>query len=242
MTEKLAQIKTFYEEAFTIFDKNCQTPKIDVRFYPYIGINHTIRVRDGKVFVRIAEICQEMPLNEQKALAYILVAKLLRKKVPQKAREVYSNYVKSHEIQAQAQENKQTRGKKIITSSKGEVYDLEGMFEKMNQIYFQNSIPKPVLSWSKRKTFRILGHHDAAHKTIVISRSLDDQNVPKYVVEFVVFHEMLHIFHPTEHKNGRRYNHTPEFRRNERKFLYFEEADDWIERNAKNLKRKAKKQ
>lgn len=241
MDETLEQIKNFYAEAFQIFDKNRETPAIDVRFYPYIGINHTIRVRDGKVFVRIAEICREMPLNEQKALAYILVAKLLRKKVPAQARQVYSNYVKSHEIQTQAQENKRTRGKKIITSSKGAVYDLEGIFEKINQIYFQNSIPKPVLTWSARKTFRILGHHDAAHKTIVVSRSLDDRNVPKYVVEFVVFHEMLHIFHPTEHKNGRRYNHTPEFRRNERKFLYFTEAEDWIERNAKNLKKKAKR-
>lgn len=241
MNKTLEQIKNFYTEAFSIFDRNRETPEIDVRFYPYIGINHTIRVRDGKVFVRIAEICREMPLNEQKALAYILVAKLLRKKVPVQAREVYSNYVKSHEIQTQAQENKRTRGKKIITSAKGEVYDLDGIFEKVNQIYFENSIPKPVLTWSARKTFRILGHHDAAHKTIVVSRSLDDRNVPKYVVEFVVFHEMLHIFHPTTHKNGRRYNHTPEFRRNERKFLYFTEAEDWIEKNARNLKKKAKR-
>jgi predicted metal-dependent hydrolase len=236
MQENLEQIKTFYEEAFAVFDSKRKTPEISVEFYDYIGINHTIRVRDGKVFVRLAEICRAMPLIAHKGLAFILVAKLLRKRVPTGARTVYSNYIKSAEIQAKAKENKRTRGKKIITSAKGEFYDLDGIFEKNNQIYFQNSIPKPVLSWSTRKTYRILGHHDATHETIIISKSLDDKNVPKYVVEYIVFHEMLHIFHPTQHRNGRRFNHTPAFRRDERKFLYFTEAENWIERNAQKWK------
>jgi hypothetical protein len=237
----LEQIKIFYEEAFSVFDAKRKTPEISVEFYDYIGINHTIRVRSGKVFVRLAEICRAMPLDAHKGLAFILVAKLLRKRVPPGARAVYSNFIKSAEIQAKAKENKRTRGKKIITSAKGEFYDLDGIFEKINQIYFKNSIPKPVLSWSTRKTYRILGHHDSTHETIIISRSLDDKNIPKYVVEYVVFHEMLHIFHPTIHQNGRRFSHTPAFRRDERKFLYFTEAENWIERNVKNLKRKAKR-
>ena len=112
MSEKIPQIKSFYEEAFRVFSKERDMPEIEVSFYSYIGINHTIRVRNAKVFVRIAEICREMPLNAQKALAYILVAKLLRKKVPPQARQVYSSFVKSQEIQTQAQENKRTRGKK----------------------------------------------------------------------------------------------------------------------------------
>jgi hypothetical protein len=239
MTENLSEIKNFYEEAFQAFDAKRQIPEIEVRFYPYIGINHTIRVREGRVFVRLAEICQTMPLNGQKALAYILVAKLLRKKVPPKAREVYSDFIKTREIRAKATENKKTRGRKIITSAAGEFYDLDEIFDALNRIYFKNSLPKPVLSWSSRKTYRILGHHDSTHETVIVSRSLDDKKVPQFVVEYVVFHEMLHIFHPTEHRNGRRYNHTPAFRRNERKFLYFEAAESWIAQNVKHLKRKS---
>lgn len=241
MTEKLEQIKNLYEEAFKFFDAKREMPEIIVRFYPYIGINHTIRVRDEKVFVRIAEICREMPLNEQKALAFILVAKLLRKKVPPEARKIYSNYIQKAEIRDEAIKNKRQKGRKIITSARGEVYDLEKIFEFLNLMYFQNSIPKPTLSWSARKTYRILGHHDSTHETIIVSRSLDDRKVPQFVVEYIVFHEMLHIFHPTRHQNGRRYNHTPAFRRDERKFAFFDEAESWIERNVKHLKKKAKK-
>ena len=241
MTETLDQIRLFYEEAFGFFDEKRKTPPIEVRFYPYIGINHTIRVRNEKVFVRIAEICRAMPPNAQKALAFILVAKLLQKKVPPKARQIYSDFIKTQEIRDKAHENKKTFGRKIITSAQGNYYDLDEIFDDLNETYFKNSLPKPVLTWSSRKTFRILGHHDSAHETVVVSCSLDDRKVPKYIVEFVVFHEMLHIFHPTIHQNGRRYNHTPVFRRNEKKFRYFEEAERWIESNVKHLKRRAKK-
>ena len=237
----LDQIKKFYEEAFQVLGGKQAAPEIEVRFYPYIGINHTIRVRSEKIFVRIAEVCREMPVDAQRALAFILVAKLLRKKVPVEARKIYSNFAKTQEMQAKATENKRAKGRKVITTSKGDAYDLDKIFERVNLLYFQNSIPKPVLTWSARKTFRILGHHDSTHETIAISRSLDSKKVPQYVVEYVVFHEMLHIFHPTTHRNGRRYNHTPAFRRDEKKFAYFDEAERWIEQNVKNLKRNARR-
>lgn len=239
-TDKLKRIVEFYEEAFRFFDKDRKYPQIDVRFYPYIGINHTIRIRDGVVFVRICEICRDMPDLGQKALAYILVAKLLRKRVPSKAREIYSKLTKTAEVRDKAVENKRARGRKIVSTSKGSVYDLDEIFERVNRTYFQNAISKPVLTWSARRTYRILGHHDSTHETIVVSRSLDDRKVPQYVVEYVVFHEMLHIHHPTQHRNGRRYNHTPAFRRDEEKFLYFDEAEKWIENNVRALKRRAK--
>jgi len=234
-------IENFYEEAFQIFNRQRRTPEIEIRLYPYIGINHTIRVRDGKVFVRIAEVCRDMPLAAQKALAFILVAKLLRKKVPPAARKIYSDYTKNQELRDKVTKNKRAKGRKVITTSKGEVYDLNAIFAQLNVFYFQNAIPTPILTWSARKTYRILGHHDATHETIVISRSLDNKKVPRYVVEFVVYHEMLHIFHPTTHRNGRRYNHTPAFRRDERKFAFFDEAEEWIEQNVKNLKRNARR-
>lgn len=236
----LSQIKNFYEQAFEFYDVKGKIPKINAEFYSYVGINHTIRVRNGEVFVRLSEICRDAPLIFQKALAFILVGKLRRKKVPREALEIYRAFVQNPETQAKAIENKRQNGRKIVSTSKGEVYNLEEIFNRLNDSYFQNSIRKPTLTWSQRKTFRILGHHDSTHETIVVSKSLDDKRVPLFVVEYIVFHEMLHIFHPTIHRCNRRYNHTPQFRADEKKFAYFDEAEDWIERNAGNLKRKAK--
>lgn len=229
----------FYEEAFRVLDPMRAMPEIEVVFYPYVGINHTIRIRGGAAYVRLAEICQTAPLEIQRALAYILVAKLLRKKVSPLASKIYQSFVKSQEMQTRAVENRRAKGRKIITSARGEIHDLDEVFERLNRSYFKDSIKKPTLSWSARKTYRILGHHDATHETIIISKSLDSVKVPPYVVEFVVFHEMLHIFHPTQHRDGRRYNHTPQFRRDERQFAYYEQAEKWIEQNARSLKRDA---
>ena len=241
MTKDANHLREFYVEAFELLAPKRPTPDIHVTFYPYIGINHTIRVRDGRVYVRVGDICHDMPLACHRGLAYILTGKLLRKKIPPGAREVYSAFVKSQAIRERASDNKRARGRKVVTTSKGMVYDLDEIFERLNHRYFNNTIAKPALTWSAKKTYRILGHHDATHDHVAISRSLDSADVPRYVVEYVVFHEMLHIAHPTKHINGRRYNHTAAFKRDERKFAHFDEAERWIERNVRKLKKESKK-
>lgn len=239
-TAILSEIKGFYEEAFRFYDKTDDIPPIDVRFYPYIGINQTIRLRSGTAYIRIADLCREMPPLGQKALAYILVAKLRRKRVPSKARDIYAKAVTSLEIREKASENRRTRGRKVITTSKGAVYDLDQIFDEINRSYFDGAIKKPVLSWSARNSYHRLGHYSPDHNTIIISRSLDDAGVPRYVVESVMHHEMLHIYHPTKIINGRRYSHTAEFRRDEQKFIDFERSENWIRKNARALKIRAK--
>ena len=241
MTLDPSQIREFYEEAFRYYDPKRKMPVIEVSFYPYVGINHTIRIRDSVIFVRIGEICREMPGQPHRGLAYILVGKLLRKRLPTGAREVYSRYIKSAEVREKAADSKRSRGRKVVTSSKGAVYDLDEIFARLNRDYFRDTIEKPALTWSANKTYRILGHHDATHGHIAISRSLDTVSTPQCVVEYVVFHEMLHIHHPTKHVNGRRYNHTAAFKRDERKFAYFDQAERWIEQNVRRLKKEAKR-
>jgi predicted metal-dependent hydrolase len=236
----LTAVTEFYREAFAFYDKSGRVPEINVEVYPYVGINHTIRVREGRVFVRIGEICRDMPAEAHRGLAYVLVSKLYRRRVPAGARQVYADFIKSDHIRERAAENRRSRGRKVLSGTRGAVYDLDEIFDRLNKRYFKGKLQKPVLSWSARKTYRILGHHDATHDTIVISRSLDSKETPPYVIDYVMFHEMLHVHHPTVHHNGRRYNHTAAFRRDEQKFDFYLAAEMWIEQNVRQLKRKAK--
>ncbi len=234
-------IERYYQEAFKYYDKNGTVPPVSVEFYPYSGINHTIRIRNGRAFVRISEACRNMVPEGQRALAYILVAKLFRRRAAKIYQETYNAAIKTEDIQSLALEHKGRRRKKIIVPPEGDIYDLNELFEDVNTKFFGGAIKKPVLSWSQKKTWRVLGHHDATQDTIVISRSLDTPDTPRFIVEYVMFHEMLHIAHPTKHVNGRRYNHTPEFRRDERKFPHYRAAENWIEKNVNRLRRAAKK-
>ena len=239
--ELLSEVAEIYRATFARLDKSRQPPQVHVRFYPYVGINHTIRVRDGKVYVRIGEVCHDMPLSAHRGLARILVGKLFSRKTPPGARDAYESYIQTVEVRERADDSKRTRGRKVVTGTKGEIYDLDEMFDSLNFWYFGGRLQKPTLTWSPRKSFHILGHHDSTHDTISVSRSLDSKSVPQFVVEYVLFHEMLHVAHPTVHHNGRRYNHTPAFRRDERRFANYHAAERWIESNVGKLRRAAKR-
>jgi predicted metal-dependent hydrolase len=237
----IEKITKIYKNVLVSIDSTQKTSGLKVEFYPYVGLSNRIRRRDGLFSVRISDVLHDAPIEFHKALAQILIRKLFRRKISVRDLEIYREYLKQSSIHEKTVEIRRERGRKIITTAKGEAYDLNEIFLFLNQIYFKNKLPKPVLTWSVKKTFSILGHHDSAHKTVVISKSLDDRRVPRFVVEYVVYHEMLHIKHPTEHRNGRRYNHTPAFRRDEEAFAYFEEAERWIEDNVNALKREIKK-
>ncbi|MCC6825331.1 MAG: M48 family metallopeptidase [Acidobacteria bacterium] len=239
--ESLSTIKEFYEEAFARYEPERTIPVVRVSFYPYIGINHTVRIRDGVILVRIGTICSDMPLPLQRALAYILVGKLFGKRIPAAARNAYNEYVRSDQMHERARQSRRSRARKVVTSSKGEIYDLDELFDELNRVYFGNTLAKPTLTWSAKRTYRLLGHHDETLDHITVSRSFDSASVPRYVVSYILFHEMLHIFHPTQYVNGRRRNHTPAFRRDEKKFRHYASAERWIENNTARMKRAAKR-
>jgi predicted metal-dependent hydrolase len=73
-----------------------------------------------------------------------------------------------------------------------------------------------------------LGHYDPAHHAIVLSRALDRSKVPAYVVEYVLYHEMLHLKHPVEYRSERRCVHSAAFKAEERRFPEFERANRFL--------------
>ena len=58
----------------------------------------------------------------------------------------------------------------------------------------------------------MLGHYDPSHNAIVLSRILDRSDTPRLAVEYVLFHEMLHLRYPAEHSGVRRCVHTRDFK------------------------------
>ncbi|HYX30831.1 MAG TPA: hypothetical protein VE863_20000 [Pyrinomonadaceae bacterium] len=203
---------------------------IEVRFYPYAGLHHTIRVRSGRVFVRISDLLRAAPPEVIRALAFLLVARLLSRKTPRVHEQIYRSYAFSADVLRASDIARRHRGRKVISTAAGRVYDLNRIFHRVNRRYFNSEIAKPVLTWSQRKTRSILGHHDAAHDTITVSKTLDSHDVPEWFVDYIMFHEMLHIKHPARIINGRRYYHTRAFRAEEKSFPHYVQAQQWLDR------------
>lgn len=227
------EIKKLFSDAFRHLGGNRPVPEIEVRFYPYAGLHHTIRVRSGRVYVRLSDICKASPPEVLRALAFVLVARLLGKRIPEVHNRAYQAYSVTPDVMRSSDLARRRRGRKLISTAQGETYDLDKMFAKLNRRYFHGELEKPTLTWSQRRTRNILGHHDRVHETITISKTLDAADVPEQFVEFILYHEMLHIKHPARLINGRRYYHTSAFRADERRFPYYAQAQEWLERIAR---------
>jgi hypothetical protein len=229
----MSDVAKYFADAFRHLGGNRGVPEVDVRFYPYAGLRHTIRLRSGRVYVRLSDICKDASPEVLRALAWILVARLLGKRIPTIHDRVYRDYSLTPEIMRSSDLARRGRGRKQISTSRGEVYDLDRMFGKINRRFFDGELEKPILTWSQRRTRSILGHHDAVYDSITISKTLDSEEVPEWFVEFILYHEMLHIKHPARLINGRRYYHTSAFRLDERKFPHYQEAQKWLDQLAR---------
>ncbi|HET6978031.1 MAG TPA: hypothetical protein VFI24_17000 [Pyrinomonadaceae bacterium] len=227
----MSEVAKYFADAFRHMGN--RVPAIEVRFCAYAGLRHSIRLRQGRVYVGLSEICKDAPPEALRALAFILVARLLRKRVPTIHDRVYREYSLTPSVMRSTDLARRGRGRKMISTAHGKVYDLDRMFAKLNRNHFDGAIPKPTITWSQRRTKTLRSHHDQVFDSITMSKTLDSREVPDFVVEFILYHEMLHIKHPARLINGRRYRHTSAFRQDERKFPHYEQAQQWLERFAR---------
>ena len=186
-------------------------PPLDIRFRRFVSLNTTIRLREGKLLVSLSDLLQDAPQSVLEAIAHILLAKLYRKPVSPTLADRYRRYTSSAAVTEQTTRTRQTRGRKRILSANGHHYDLDEVFESVNRRFFHGLLGRPVLTWSAHRARRLLGHYDAAHNTIVVSRVFDGPSVPRFAIEYLMYHEMLHLKHPVRVRGGRRCVHSREF-------------------------------
>ena len=136
---------------------------------------------------------------------------LLGKRVPTIHDRVYRDYSLTPTVMRSSDLARRGRGRKMISTAQGEVYDLDRMFAKVESPLLRRRDTEAddyVVTASDRS---ILGHHDHIYDSITISKTLDSKDIPEWFVEYILYHEMLHIKHPARLINGRRYYHTSAF-------------------------------
>jgi hypothetical protein len=118
----------------------------------------------------------------------------------------------------------------IVEDTRGLAHDLAVSFARVNAEYFAGAMPRPRLTWNQSITAGKFGHYNFASDTVMISRALDRHDVPEFVVDHVMHHELLHKKHGLRWHAGRGHAHTPEFRDEERRFARYEDADEFLKR------------
>jgi predicted metal-dependent hydrolase len=219
-----------FQRMYTRLGCTGRPPRFIVEYHPYVGLTHTIRVREDTVWVRLSDALQRSPRGIIEAAAAILLGKLHRKHPPADLVEAYRQFSYARRTRRQLQAMRQRRARGMEHRPVGAQHDLARLFNRLNRRYFDNALTPPRLGWSARSWRAQLGCFDPALNQIIINRRLDDRAVPEYVVAYVLFHEMLHQKHPMRFARCRRESHSVAFRREEKRFPAYTRAMKFLKR------------
>jgi len=205
-------------------------PPIMLRFRRYTSLNTRIRLRAGEILVSLSDLLEGAPEPVIRAIAHILLAKLYKKPIDAAHELRYKRFTMSAAVTRQTELIRGARGSKRYFGPEGRYYNLDEVFDSLNARFFGGLLGRPELTWSESVAKRSLGHYDAAHNMIVVSRVFDRPSSPRYAVEYLLYHEMLHLKHPVTRRGLRRCVHPRAFKDEERLFPQLKEAQAFIKR------------
>ncbi len=201
---------------------------VEVEPFPFASTHYTTETRRGHLGVRVHDLLLQAPTVVQESVAAVVLAQ--HYKVPYRP-SLWRDYLAWRhrpEVLTLAQQCFLARDRTITGSPKGEHYDLAEVFADVNAVYFRDQVPTPGLTWTKRESRRTFGSYIGDLHTIVMNRVLDDSRIPRFVLDSVLYHEMLHISVDTLELLGRTIHHSAQFKWEERRFIRQEEAEKWL--------------
>jgi hypothetical protein len=218
-----------FQRIFTRLGCLGRPPHFHVELYPYANLAHTLRLRNDVAHVRLSDILRDAPVPVIEAAAAILLGQMYRRRVPGELRGVYRQFALAHSTRRHIARVRRKRARRIQHRPGGAAHDLAPMFAAINFEYFGGGLRRPRLGWSARPWRSQFGCFDPSLNQIVMNKRLDHPEVPSYAVEFILYHEMLHVKHPLRAAACGLQAHSPEFRAEEKCFRHYARARRFLE-------------
>lgn len=176
------------------------------------------------MWVRLSDLLQRAPLAVLEGAAAILLSRLYRRRAPKALLKQYLDYARSDRTRNRVSKMRSGRVRPKHAPPQGRHFDLDKLFHELNAKYFASELHRPNIGWSARSWRRQFGCYDPGPNQILLNRRMDREGVPQFVVEYVLYHEMLHVKHPTRRSGCTLVSHSREFREEEKRFEEFERA------------------
>lgn len=221
------------QRMFTRIGCEGRPPQFHVEYYPYSSLTLTIRRRADVMYVRFSDLLRRAPLQVREGAAALLLARVYRRRTLKAMVQPYLLYARSDRTRGRITRMRRHRVRRVATLPQGRHFDLHALFGQLNQQYFGGELERPHIGWSTRSWRRQFGCYDPGPRQIVLNRRMDRSGVPQFVVEYVLFHEMLHAKHPTRRSGCTLVSHSPEFRTEEKRFAQFDVARKFLDRLAR---------
>ncbi len=148
------------------------------------GEGNEINVRINKIF-----------LNSTQGIIKAIAEFILRR--TRKSKNEIKKFIRLN--QDEIDRLKPVRRRKIFLFHQGVHFNLKEIFDKINNKYFSNKIDCRI-SWGKypkkvkRKKSIRYGAFIQEKNLIMVSRVLDNDFIPDFFIEYIVYHEMLHAY------------------------------------------------
>ncbi len=170
--------------------------KYSAKFKPY---NANVKYRNNKFSFNLSKSWKPISKDIQIGLIQSLLLRIFKEKKKNINIDMYNIFMKKIHLAAP-----KTKSDPI----------LENSFNRVNNDYFYGLIEKPNLVWNN-SSYK-LGSYEYGSDTITISSTL--KNVDQELLDYVMYHEILHKKHKFISKYGRNHYHTKEFRKKEKEF------------------------
>ncbi len=179
----------------------------------FSDFNGNIRVSPWKITVSMSKKWKDVDPEITIGLIQELICKVFKtRKIRTMNIDLYHNFIKNLHLSVS-----KTKTDPILLDS----------FNSMNELFFMHGIELTNLEWGS-KNFQVLGTYEYQSDTITISSALKD--VDHKLLDYVMYHEMLHKKFKYSNKNGKSYHHTSEFKKWERKYPNWEEMESRLKR------------
>ncbi|TGM06308.1 M48 family peptidase [Leptospira barantonii] len=198
--------------------------RIGVKFFPYSNLGSSIRISSGKLEFKIHSSYLKAEPQELQAVIDLLLYKLLKRPVPENLDATIRKFYESQN----ERKNRADKNRKRVERSPLQNAGLRTILERLNDSYLKIDLGDLEIFWGKSKSKTRLGHYDPVHRMIVINPILSLEYVPDFVLEYIVFHELLHVYFPVTRKRGRNVIHGSDFKNFEKKFPDYKKANVWL--------------
>jgi len=220
------------DETFRSVSVKLGLGQVSARFFPYAELKHTWRCRCGGLEFKVSDYMDQCTEAELESLAWYLLCKAGGIECPEDRKDAYLKASRSRSLWSNKRDTYLARANALMLKARGTVRDLGEVFGYVNSYYFRGRFEGPILAWSSESPRQRLGYYFEPLNLLAVNRVFDSAKVPRYALEFVMYHELLHSECPSEESHARRVHHTKQFRQREKQFTHYEDAQHWMNRLA----------
>ena len=213
------------KESFRTVGREYGYDNVDAEFVAFKELKIKWQRSYGKAEFKVSDYLSDAPADILDDIAKTLFSKISGSDAEYP--DAMNDWMTSREFLEEKQPVYLRRSRNLTRTMRGDHRNLEDSYERLIKSGMIKHDPDVHISWTRDPNVRRVGYCSVLMKVVAISSIFDSTTIPEFVLDYVLYHEFIHIeagFNPFGRKHG------PEFTKRERQYPQYEEAEDWLKR------------